>query len=685
MLQQRRHLKQEHGLSLVDAGEDDEIKQLVDDSPDTIAAADRRNGNSGGKGEKLWKSRRKGQGNTGNTSSTSSTSTYSSNARYASKSTNVSKSTSTRGHASKSTGTSGNASGNSSSSTNVSHSVAPGSGPLGSAPVGKAAGGGKGAGGAKGSRGSKEAKRPRRAKAAKAGKGEGEKSSGDAKVGKGGKIDNAPKVPKASRKEAAEKAGDAEDDGVGPLKHHGEEADSITVGKGEWKGGKWSLWKKSGPTHCDIKQGSLGSCYILATLAAIAHYHPGIIQALFVERDRWKWANPVFTISFRLTGVRHSVAVDSLMPVGKDGKTFFAHPHEDTGQTAIWHMLVEKAWAKIFTSYKGAENGFLYEAIRGITNAPVKIYFQDGRGGFEKEALWSAMVNSTTSKYPMVGGTVPAATSLGLAAGHAYAILGASVHNSERGLLMYNPWGSDGYKGKLAKQTIASTKLQCSEFMMTYDEFYTAFNYVEIAEVKPNYAVTSKAISTGEKITVTFTKKKNEPFAVQLQWPTWRLMQAAHCQVLDANVKLVVTPPTGPIVTSTLRGIYKEKGLSSIWAIMPAGAGKYSVVVHADFLGNGKWLKRVFLNTYASERPKFTTSKKLKITDHVQSSCDNILKRFDHLDNSKLLKKGNDPLFPPKGSSIGPSGAMCGDPAQGIMQKCSSLAHSWKKIGDLKG
>lgn len=471
--------------------------------------------------------------------------------------------------------------------------------------------------------------------------------------------------------------------------HTHEEHKSAKGGKGGkvvWLG-KWKLWRHSGPTHCDIMQGQLASCYILATLAAVAHNHARIIKDMFVHRERWNWTNPVFTVRFQIGGKPTDVAVTTEMPVSENHKTLFSKPHEITGNTAVWHMLIEKAWAKLYRSYKDTESGFLYEAIRGLTGAPTKVFAPDDNGGFEKELVWSTMHNATGLKFPMVSGVLPepktTALELGLAMGHAYGILGAKLVKGKRVVRMYNPWGLNRYTGELAGDK-APENLRCNEFMMTFDEFHSAFNYVEVALVRVGYVLSPVAVPTGTKShVISFHKQQPEPFAVQLQWPSWRMMTVAECGELQADAWLEVTPPQGEKVLSKLVGVYQTKGLASVWANMPGGTGKYSVTVHAHFPGGGSWLKSVTVNTYAREMVKWEHAPKHE--SHSKGQCASVLDRFKKLDNADQIKKhNNDTFFPTTSSSIGPPDATCGDAAAGIQKPCKDFDSTWAMIKNVE-
>merc|ERR1719443_1581664 len=42
------------------------------------------------------------------------------------------------------------------------------------------------------------------------------------------------------------------------------------------------------PSHTDVQQGELGTCYFLAAIASIAYTSPKVIDEMFVRREHWE-------------------------------------------------------------------------------------------------------------------------------------------------------------------------------------------------------------------------------------------------------------------------------------------------------------------------------------------------------------------------------------------------------------
>jgi hypothetical protein len=94
-------------------------------------------------------------------------------------------------------------------------------------------------------------------------------------------------------------------------------------------------------------------------------------------------------------------------------------------------MILEKAWAKLYTSYKRIEAGYPEEPLHDLTGAPIKqIYIKKGAN---KEQEWQYLLNASRLDYPMVCSSNPGSdtetSQSGVVQGHAYTLLKVDVLN----------------------------------------------------------------------------------------------------------------------------------------------------------------------------------------------------------------------------------------------------------------
>jgi hypothetical protein len=91
---------------------------------------------------------------------------------------------------------------------------------------------------------------------------------------------------------------------------------------------------------------------------------------------------------------------------------------------------LEKAWAKLYTSYKRIEAGYPEEAIHDLTGAPIKqISLKDG--SFNPEQEWAYLMDAAYRQYAMIASSQPGSdrnkSVSGVVQGHAYTLLNATT------------------------------------------------------------------------------------------------------------------------------------------------------------------------------------------------------------------------------------------------------------------
>jgi hypothetical protein len=271
-------------------------------------------------------------------------------------------------------------------------------------------------------------------------------------------------------------------------------------------------------------------------------------------------------------------------------------------------MILEKAWAKIFGSYKRIENGFAVEAIKALTQAPVDLLPHAGQGfDFSKENFWAALTDAARKRHPLVAGSGSDTTN-NIALGHVYAVLGAKSMDingsSHRVVHLFNPWAFSKYTGQVPSRL--NPELRQGFFYMLFDEFLSAFGGTTAARVREGYSVSARRFAKQEQRiskVIEFDMASSEPFSVQLEWPSARALERAGCGDVDPRVFLRVS--TGNVSASSSRSALQ------IWASqpnvrvdLPGGSGTYTATFYAEF-PLGPWLREVVLNTYASETVSF--------------------------------------------------------------------------------
>jgi len=349
---------------------------------------------------------------------------------------------------------------------------------------------------------------------------------------------------------------------------------------------KFKVFGESGIQFGDIGQGELGNCYFLAALAAIANQDPQIISDMFVDRDMWE--NNVFKTKWLVNGKVTVVSVDNMIPAAE--QLFFTQPSV-TGE--YWPVILAKAWAKIYGSFKGIEGGISGNVISAITRAPVTYY---SHSTTTAEQIWDHLLSGTQNKFPMGAGTAGNAPNYGLASGHAYCILSAYSHDTYGKVVkMFNPWRTDHYSGAIPN-TEEVNGPQSGVFTIPLTEFMDAFDSTEVAKVYSGYEATSVTIPTDKAITKQVTVDAGE-FFISITWPGGRMLEP--CGFADPRGTLLVAE-SNAITNGQGTMMAKITNYNSLSTQVgnPSG-GTYEFLARALFHKKFDFIHEVQLTVYA--------------------------------------------------------------------------------------
>lgn len=164
-------------------------------------------------------------------------------------------------------------------------------------------------------------------------------------------------------------------------------------------------------------------------------------------------------------------------------------------------MLLEKAFAKAFGSYRAIESGNMQESFFLLTGAPQEIItiktsereatlkrvFEATEKGF----ILGTSGNETLSRMGKAG-----EQKLGLVGNHAYSLMGVFKIGGEALLKLRNPWGHTVWKGPwsygskewtadVQKQLGAEQNPNDGSFFMSWRDFEKYFGTINICRVNP--------------------------------------------------------------------------------------------------------------------------------------------------------------------------------------------------------
>lgn len=264
----------------------------------------------------------------------------------------------------------------------------------------------------------------------------------------------------------------------------------------------------------DIRQGSLGDCWLLCAMSALAE-RPGEIQKMFVMDDgsgavQTRNEHGVYKVRLCKNGEWQFVRLDDYFPCFPEAGPVYSKSHGNE----LWVLLLEKAFAKLHGSYDALRGGWAYEALMDMTGAPcssVRLEDESVQADVRSGKFWrdlqqwdelGYLLTASTpgeDKFTETGNTP--AGGPGLVAGHAYSLIQARTTSRGQKLLqLRNPWGSFEWNGDWSDESplwtdalraelgVAAEAVDDGAFWMSYEDFLKFFRSVNVCRLpKPGY------------------------------------------------------------------------------------------------------------------------------------------------------------------------------------------------------
>ena len=221
---------------------------------------------------------------------------------------------------------------------------------------------------------------------------------------------------------------------------------------------------RDGATVGDVVQGRngpgyFGDCWLLASLAALAHTRPGVLEQAVTDHGDGTYTVRLFAEA-GATG--EDVRVTGALPQTTDGRDAYAQRPDPA---ELWVGIIEKAFASWKGGYGNLHGGLPSDALTALTGERSTTAFKDD------PELGARMQAASAEGAPMVAASA-AHLSLsqgGIVPGHAHTVLDVRQDGDRTLIKLRDTYAAYEPSGNGPKDGV---------FELTLDEFRRRFQYV---------------------------------------------------------------------------------------------------------------------------------------------------------------------------------------------------------------
>ncbi|CAJ0956957.1 unnamed protein product [Ranitomeya imitator] len=204
-----------------------------------------------------------------------------------------------------------------------------------------------------------------------------------------------------------------------------------------------------GASRADVRQGSLGDCWFLCSIASLTLNDDCLCRVVPVDQSFDINYAGIFHFKFWQYGEWVDVVVDDRLPT-KKSKLLFV---KSTTANEFWSALLEKAYAKVNGSYEALAGGVPLEALEDFTGGIGELYYFDSAPPTLFQIIQTALRKRSllTCSTKSDSGTGEIVVSTNVVKNHAYSLTGAEEipyrGDTVQIVRVRNPWGYKEWNG----------------------------------------------------------------------------------------------------------------------------------------------------------------------------------------------------------------------------------------------
>ncbi|MBI5544254.1 MAG: hypothetical protein HY901_10220 [Deltaproteobacteria bacterium] len=222
-----------------------------------------------------------------------------------------------------------------------------------------------------------------------------------------------------------------------------------------------------GPSGDDVLQGSIGDCFLVGTLSAMAYTDPSVIRNAIKDNGNGTYTARFFEWA---PGGAHKpveVTVDSKLPMIADMPAYGASRSPDE----LWFPMLEKAYAQWKGGYQAiGDGGLAGDVMEAMTGRPATVSFVEQMSSSE---AFDTIKAELQAKHAVVAGSSQddSVRSVNIRPHHLYAVVNVSEEAGQKYITLRNPAGTEEF-GNDGKDD-GVFKMKMDDFMKHYYRIFT--------------------------------------------------------------------------------------------------------------------------------------------------------------------------------------------------------------------